>query len=297
MFKYTTKAYRNDSDEEDVSDDDNFGNAKGKEKKTKRKKSDVPASKRRNIAVKSAVDVRGQRDLLMNNDDNDSDDCVIVEKAVVARSIVSELLARSAVEVKFDQVPSNVVDDENIRKAKEMLSQIGSAKLLLDVDEDVRVQPVQASTIILPTVRIRGTVERIPSTVGLEVVSAESLLDSLFTSSSSAPAPVDNGPPKIKVKTRLNGKLERGFKIGTTDKFEKLREALSRLYCIDESLITMKFDGDSLDDDQTPEDVDMEDDNMIDVFIPKDKFEAAKISFELAAEKRINPDVSAAQHS
>ena len=274
MFKYTKRAFKDDSDEDDGSDDDNFGTSKdaGKSKLTKKRnapKNNVPGPKRKDIL---SID---------NSDDEGSDDCVATEKVLVAKNVVNQLLARGNEENNIEQGISAIDDDENIRAARELLSQIGSAKLkLTDIDEDVKILPVNTSTLVLPTVRIRSAAEKAQTCATTDDVSAESLLDSLFTSSSSSSSsveapPTDAGGPRIRIKTRLNGKHEGRFKIAINYKFEKLRHGLAKIYDIATSLIVMKFDGDSIDDDQTPEEIDMDDDDMIDVTIPKEKYDAA----------------------
>ena len=259
MFTYKTKAFADNSDNDEEDDYDHFESDKKKSAK-KPKKEHVPVA---------------------DDDDNESDDCVVLDKVLAAKDEVKKLLRESNINSNIEPVNTLIDDDEKMCAAKIMLSQIGSTmRQVSNVDDDVTTLSVQESTLVLPTVRRRSAAVSAQLSVRPEDSISEMLLNSVKNSCcspglSDVAPPVDVGGPRIRIKTRLNGLHIGLFKIANDGTFGTVRDGLARMYGIATSFIVMKFDGRSIDDNQTPQDLDMEEDEMIDVSIPKDKYEAA----------------------
>ena len=276
MFTYQKKRFVDNSDDDDEGDDDHFEN------------DNKNATKKRKISRTANVKPKKQHVPVADDDEDEGDDCVVVDKVLAAKDEVKKLLSESNFGSNVEPVNVVVDDDEKMRAAKTLLSQIGlTMRQVSNVDDDVTTLPVQESTLILPTVRRRKAAER---AVRPEDSISEMLLNSVRNCSSSSGSsdvapPVDTGGARIGIKTRLNGLHLRLFKVAIDAKFEVVRDGLARMYDIPASFIVMKFDGDSIDDNQTPEELDMEEDNMIDVSIPKEKYEAA-VAASLTAKDR-----------
>ena len=135
MFTYKTKAFADNSDNDEEDDYDHFESDKKKSAK-KPKKEHVPVA---------------------DDDDNESDDCVVLDKVLAAKDEVKKLLRESNINSNIEPVNTLIDDDEKMCAAKIMLSQIGSTmRQVSNVDDDVTTLSVQESTLVLPTVRRRS---------------------------------------------------------------------------------------------------------------------------------------------
>jgi Ubiquitin-2 like Rad60 SUMO-like len=278
MFKYAKRAYQDDESDEDKELDEFFESSKtNSTSQSKKKVAPVKVGLTRKV-----IDI--------DSSGSDSDSCVIVEKQIVAKSAVSQLLASIETPINED-FSYDVNEDENIKKANELLSKIDTAKRKMStIDDDVSIilVPPVVSTLVLPTVRVRTAAEK--HTAKTET-SAESLLGSLFASSSSPSAKANSGPmmvdvPGFRIITRLNGNHEGRFKLSSTDTISKLREGLAILYDLKTTAIKLRFDGSFLNDRSTLDDLEIEDDVMIDVVIPPSMYDAAVLASERANERR-----------
>ena len=282
MFKYSKRAYQDDESDEDKESNGLFESTK------KRKKVNSTSQSKKKIAP---VKVAPARKVIDVDSGSDSDSCVIVEKQVQAKSAVSQLLASIEAPINED-FSYDIIEDENFKKANELLSKIDKAnrKFSSQDDDDVNIiiVPPVLSTLVLPTVRARTAAEKLSAKTES---SAESLLGTLFASYSSPSTKARSDPavvdaPGFRIITRLNGKHEGRFKLSSTDTFSKLREGLGKLYDLKTTIIKLRFDGEILNDRTTLEDLDIEDDFMIDVLIPQGMYDAAVSASERAHDRR-----------
>jgi Ubiquitin-2 like Rad60 SUMO-like len=282
MFKYAKRAYQDDESDEDKESNEFFESSK------KRKKANSSSQSKKKVApVKVGL---ARKVIDVENSGSDSDSCVIVEKQIVAKSAVSQLLASIETPINED-FSYDINEDENIKKANELLSKIDTAKRKMStIDDDVSIilVPPVISTLVLPTVRVRTAAEK--HTAKTET-SAESLLGSLFASSSSPSAKASSDlvmvdAPGFRIITRLNGKHEGRFKLSSTDTISKLREGLAKLYDLKTTVIKLRFDGSFLNDRSTLDDLEIEDDVMIDVLIPPGIYDAAVLASDRVNERR-----------
>ena len=282
MFKYSKRAYQDDESDEDKESNGLFESTK------KRKKVNSTSQSKKKIAP---VKVAPARKVIDVDSGSDSDSCVIVEKQVQAKSAVSQLLASIEAPINED-FSYDIIEDENFKKANELLSKIDKAnrKFSSQDDDDVNIiiVPPVLSTLVLPTVRARTAAEKLSAKTES---SAESLLGTLFASYSSPSTKARSDPavvdaPGFRIITRLNGKHEGRFKLSSTDTFSKLREGLGKLYDLKTTIIKLRFDGSLVDDRTTLEDLDIEDDFMIDVLIPQGMYDAAVSASERAHDRR-----------
>ena len=101
------------------------------------------------------------------------------------------------------------------------------------------------------------------------IASAESVKSGTTVPPPALPAPepvITNG---INLKTRLNGQHEWRWNIKKEDKLKKLRDKYCEIYNVNIHQVVIEFDGEEIGDNDTPEGLDMEDDDLIDCKIPK----------------------------
>jgi hypothetical protein len=96
----------------------------------------------------------------------------------------------------------------------------------------------------------------------------------------SAPEDVSPPPPpaeaKIKLKTRMNGKAEWAIKISVKQTFGVTKTKFAPIYGLSVAdMLSFQFDGERIEDEATPEGLEMNDDDMLEVRVPDDKFEKA----------------------
>lgn len=92
---------------------------------------------------------------------------------------------------------------------------------------------------------------------------------------------------KLSIKTRVNGVHERTWKFSAIETFATIKEQMSEVYGIPAQEISLVFDGELLDEEDTPKNASMETDDLIDAKIPK-----AKLSDALASEQAYTARVS-----
>jgi len=88
-----------------------------------------------------------------------------------------------------------------------------------------------------------------------------------FESEDHSFEPVDDEHESIKLKVRSGNKEER-FKLKRTDPMQKLFQAFcKKLELGNNRIVKFKFDGLEISGDKTPEDLEMEDDDLIDAIV------------------------------
>lgn len=304
-FRYIPKPFKDDKDEEeDEVDDDDDEDLFDKKKGAKRKGHEV---KKETSSKKKKVEDISTAKFLDN--EVQSDDDVIVERRVAAKRTVDLLLAKkiadeddkAVIQIKDDESTNHRIGDNNpeefdykgfLSKSTTKVQGLGKKNGISDSNSKyVSTQKTTTdSALVLPTVRVRTAAERAfasNSSKTINDLSDEGLLQKFIPSFQAAATEIKLASKvnRMKILTRLlkeapsNHKHEKNFIIAATDNFVKLREGLSKAYGIDVAGIIMMFDGFKLTDDQTAEEVELEVDsmNMIDVHIPKGKFDAAVI--------------------
>lgn len=114
------------------------------------------------------------------------------------------------------------------------------------------------------------------------VIHADNLLKNRAGGSSNADN--SNAAGLLKIKTRVNGKHEWKWKISPSDAFSKMKTKFCEIYGgLPAKSVKFVFDGEVLKETQTADDLDMEDDNIIDVKIPSELYDAAIKSAEKAS--------------
>jgi hypothetical protein len=300
-FKYSYKPFKNDKEEDEEEDEndsdvDDFYSNKVGNKGGKRKGHEV---KKGSSSKKKLLENKSVKSL--DVDDESDDDCVVLERSLVAKKFVDSLLAKEIADSsEDDEAAIQIKDDisaaqydyrgflskstsklEGMRKKNGISNTLPTQKITID------------STLVLP--RVPTAAERASSSNSsrqLIELSDDNLLERFATSSSTSSSHAAqeivtaSQVNKIKIKTRLLNEASskqhmHDFKMVDTDKFIKLRNGISKIYNIDAVSITMIFDGNKLKDDQTAIDVDMEEgqDNMVDVKIPKEEFSAALLFY------------------
>ena len=98
-----------------------------------------------------------------------------------------------------------------------------------------------------------------------------------FAEASTSSSSSSSSGATVKLKTRLNGKLEGKWIIGIEEPFSKMKAKVCEFYgCAIDSLLRFEFDGEDLDNDDTPAQQEMEDDFLIDIKVPPAVFEAVE---------------------
>lgn len=102
----------------------------------------------------------------------------------------------------------------------------------------------------------------------------------------------------VKIKTRLNDKGGHvsKWKLQASKTFQYLRTRLADMYGVQQAQVKLRFDGDDIGDSDSPGGLGMDDDDMIDVFIPKELHDAA-IATANSSCKHDAPTISAIQPS
>ena len=283
MFSYAKKPFTDDDDDDEGPADDDFCAGKSNGKKHKKKKVEHPSSKKAAPAKK----------MIMIDCDGSDDEKYVTTATNKAISDVSRLMA----EINSEDCDAPLIsldDDEHVTRAKEMLSQLAQKKKLLDVVEEKSAATIlfTSSNIKLHTVRNRTAEEK----ALLREKTDENIRDELLISiqKNSAPQTDQNGiaesdgAVRIKIKCRLNQKHESKFRILAEEEFMKFREILSKFYDIAAASIKMQIDGQTIKDNQTPEDFDFDDDDLIDVSIPQELYDGAVLASKSANDRQIN---------
>lgn len=110
--------------------------------------------------------------------------------------------------------------------------------------------------------------------------SLKSSSDLFDISEESVSKKVVENSTKLSIKTRMNGVHERVWRFSATETFASITKQISEVYGVPVEEISLVFDGEVLDTQDTPTDCSMETDDLIDVKIPKNKLDGA-----LTAEK------------
>jgi nucleoside 2-deoxyribosyltransferase len=282
MFVYAKKPFTDDDDDDDEPADDDFCSSKAGGKKHKKKKVEYPSSKKAAAPPKK---------MIMIDCDGSDDEKFVTTATNKAISDVSRLMAEINSE-DFEAPLVSAGDDEHVTRAKEMLSELTQKKKLLEVVEEnssVAILPT-SSSIKLHTVRNRTAEEK----ALLKEKTAENIRDELLISIQKNSAPqADQGTAAesedigyIWIKTRLNQKHESKFRILAEDEFMKFREVLSKFYDMAAASIKMQIDGQTIKDNQTPEDFDLDNDDLIDISIPKELYDSAVAASKTASERQ-----------
>mmetsp|Transcript_28050 Transcript_28050/g.31185 ORF Transcript_28050/g.31185 Transcript_28050/m.31185 type:complete len:346 (-) Transcript_28050:91-1128(-) len=74
---------------------------------------------------------------------------------------------------------------------------------------------------------------------------------------------------RIRIKILVNGKSEKKYRLGKNDTFDKLYAKLATEYKVAKSAVKLTFDGDKIGLKETPNDIDLEDDDQIDCNIKR----------------------------
>ena len=283
MFSYAKKPFTDDDDDDEGPGDDDFCAGKYDGKKHKKKKVEHSSSKKAAPTKK----------MIMIDCDGSDDEKYVTTATNKAISDVSRLMAEINSE-DCDAPFISLDDDERVTRAKEMLSQLAQKKKLLDVVEEKSAATIlpTSSNIKLHTVRNRTAEEK----ALLREKTDENIRDELLISiqKNSEHQADQNGTAEndgagcIKIKCRLNQKHESKFRIIAEDEFMKFREILSKFYDIAAASIKMQIDGQTIKDKQTPEDFDLDDDDLIDVSIPQEFYDGAVLASKSANDRQIN---------
>ena len=270
MFVYAKKPFTDDDDDDDEPADDDFCAGKSDGRKYKKKKVEIPSSKK----------VAPAKKMIMIDCDGSDDEKFVTTATNKAISDVSRLMA----EINSEECDAPLIsldDDEHVTRAKEMLSELAQKKKLLDVVEEKSAMIVvpRSSNIKVHTVRNRTAEEK----ALLKEKTDENIRDELLISIQKNSAPQaeqttiaeSDDAGYIWIKTRLNQKHESKFRILAEDNFMKLREVLSKFYDMAAASIKMQIDGENINDKQTPQDFDLDNDDLIDLTIPKELYDSA----------------------
>jgi len=293
-----------DSDDEDSdSSEDLFsGKAAGKGKSPR---GAAPKSKHRKVdkAIDSSDD-EGKNDDGSFFDDGDNDDDEDGDKEDREKRIqdkVNALLENSASSCSSNTnfIDSTIVDEKpptsaekrrsrknqaNLNRARELVAKVDSKQKqsinnyevdMIDLDiEDNIARPVFG--------KIMTAAERLKQAPVFSLDLLESELGIKSNNPSRAAdinQPVDVTNKGVKLKTRLNGKHEAKWIVVQDDVFGKLKDKFANLYKISiDDIKKFEFDGEELDNNETPLDQDMEDGDLIDA-----KIDAALLEDALAA--------------
>ena len=117
------------------------------------------------------------------------------------------------------------------------------------------------------------------SAIAIDVSSSDTNTNSNFGSSTADVSNNDMGN-NVNIKTRLNGKHEWRWNIKKDDKLKKLRDKYCEIYSVTLNQVSIEFDGVAIGDNDTPEGLDMEDDDLIDCSIHKDLYNVSVASAE-----------------
>lgn len=109
----------------------------------------------------------------------------------------------------------------------------------------------------------------------LDIKIKPSLVDEAVARASRFNSREEEPVNSIKLITRLNGQHEHKWKINRANPLSKLHDQVAQLYGLQLSQVTMKFDGDVIGGNKTPDDLDMDDENLIDIKIDKIFYDAA----------------------
>jgi small ubiquitin-related modifier len=86
----------------------------------------------------------------------------------------------------------------------------------------------------------------------------------------------NNNTEKVKFKTRLNGQHEHRWMVGKEDAFSKIKGKFADVYGLSlRDIKKFEFDGEAIDDDETPSTLDMDNGDLIDVTIDAKKLDGA----------------------
>ena len=269
-FSYKAKAFQDDDGGSEDDCSDAFDNSIGK-KKRKESGYQKKVTSKKSAKISTTIDV--------DDDENGFavDDSISEQRRLEARSIVSKLLSESRPDDQnLDDSQCEDFEDEEVRRKKELLSLFKQSNLeSLTTDDTSEVSLIPAvSAFVVKTVKQAS--ERVFNHAPADVLLFA--LNSPEKPKASIMPEVAEGP-FVRIKTRLNGVHEKKFQILETDTLGKLRQELSRIYGVDFSKIKMESEY-PITDDQTPEELEMADEDIIDVTIPKDLYASAIINFE-----------------
>ena len=104
----------------------------------------------------------------------------------------------------------------------------------------------------------------------------------------------DTNIPRIRFRTRVNGKHEWTWEVENVTAFGEIIGKFAEIYSVPVQVVKFKFDGDRIEDSKTPEDLEMEGDELVDVLLPPESYDAA---VKAAEEYRVNPQRLALEQS
>lgn len=158
------------------------------------------------------------------------------------------------------------VCDEEIRKAQSLLAKISKKRTHVQPSNIENIDNLTYSPLFtIP--KVQSANERIEA---LNSFSTNQVSDVFLEKSESNISP--SGHSKIQLVTRINGKRVCKFKISPVEKFIVLYQYLGDILNIDSNSLKVKFDGDIIDVQKSPESFDMEDDTLLDLKIPDDVY-------------------------
>ena len=178
--------------------------------------------------------------------------------------------------------------DETVQKAKKLQEMIYSeAAIVIDGDEDnygghaddeviiLNEEEADMGTASYSFPKIKTAAERIMSATA---ATDDFLKDIIGVGGNDdGKEPTQNQGDMIKMKTRLE-KHERKWKIAKDGPFRKLKASVGGMYGVAAHHVILKFDGDKIDDDDTPRGIEIDNDDLIEVKFDK----TCEISIEMA---------------
>jgi len=285
LYSYPSRPYHTNSDD-DSDDDLQSSNIMSQSFDISRKRKRQPKKPIQRVDITELSDDDSDMELLKVDSDDENTDTI----AKKARETVQQLLRNRTIEDGLDTEEMNNVDDTpELQRVKERLrryrdSPYHGSDTWDDKEDDLAEEIRSASNIHaimagLPVVRRAS-----------DRFSGDSLLHLNMPSQSSRDSS-NATVSTIKLQTRLNGKHKREWELPTSDSMQRMRDKFADAYGLSPSQISFHFDGNELDYLKKPEDLELEDEDLIDVKVDNSLYSTAVENAE-ARNQTSNPSSS-----
>ena len=305
IFNYSSKrpasAHEDDDNNDDDDDDDDlFDNSKKGKSSSKKAKIAAKPAKKKSIINDSDDDDDGRKKAAKVDEDDDVE--IVQTHAECAKKALEELLAGAGSSSSGAAAPQEILTDDDAdevaKTSKETMARIAKIKGGLEqankgIDLSIAAAASSSSsssnqrrsslptksTIISLEERQRKQQEKKVEAVGelYKSLFGEDLLSSNTgaSSSSSAKASTFDQGKSIKIKIIINSNHELGLKLFARQRFAEVKNRLSEMTGVVVSKIRLQSDAEDIGDDQTAEDLELEDDYTIEMIIPREEYSNA----------------------
>lgn len=184
------------------------------------------------------------------------------ESFEVVKQIISKLsdIPETLLQLKYDGIPI-ILSDNPKSHGMEDDDVVYFERIQVTNTKPTTITPLPSKTISLEDEPNQGDVDTIEKEIEKEI---EQKLESALQTKLKADEEAKNNSIKLSVRNQTN---QFKFKIQKTDPFSKIIAAVAAKQGISVDKIKLKFEGDTLSPDDTPNDLDMENGDLIDLHI------------------------------